>query len=140
MIHIENITINIQAPSAESSPTNALGDALMKVMAESLFAEQTEEELDSEVEVQPPTNPPRMNSLQQQAVPASVIAGAVFDFAGYLTTLPHKEAVHCSEAHEAVPLVKVITEWCKRRNLPTDGAKVETWRDHLAPGSHTTQA
>ncbi|MDH1378357.1 hypothetical protein N5J07_02570 [Comamonas aquatica] len=67
-----------------------------------------------------------------QAVPASVIAGAVFDFAGYLTTLPHKEAIHCSEAHEAAPMVEAITEWCKRRNLTTDGAKVETWRDHLA--------
>lgn len=54
MIHIENITINIQAPRAESGPTSALGDALMKAMAESLFAEQTEEELDSEVEAQPP--------------------------------------------------------------------------------------
>lgn len=68
----------------------------------------------------------------QAAVPASVIAGAVFDFAGYLTTLPHKEAIHCSEAHEAAPMVEAITEWCKRRNLTTDGAKVETWRDHLA--------
>ena len=67
MIHVENITINIQAPSAESGPTSALGDALMKAMAESLFAEQAEEELGSEGEVQPPTNPPRMNSLQQQA-------------------------------------------------------------------------
>ena len=67
MIHVENVTINIQPHGAESGPTSALGDALMKAMAESLFAEQAEEELDSEGEVQPPTNPPRMNSLQQQA-------------------------------------------------------------------------
>mgnify|MGYP000883552790 CR=1 FL=1 len=66
MIHIENITINIQAPSAESGPTSALGDALLHAMAESLFAEQTEE-LDNEVEAQPPINPARMNSMQQQA-------------------------------------------------------------------------
>ena len=52
MIHVENITINIQAPSAESGPTSAMGDALLHAMAESLFAEQTEEP-DSEVEVQP---------------------------------------------------------------------------------------
>jgi len=76
--------------------------------------------------------PLRKPAAAQQAVPASVIAGAVFDFAGYLTTLPHKEAIHCSEAHEAAPMVEAITEWCKRRNLTTDGAKVETWRDHLA--------
>ena len=67
MIHIENITINNQFPSAESGPTSALGDALLHAMAESLFAEQAEEELGSEGEVQPPTNPPRMGSLQQQA-------------------------------------------------------------------------
>ena len=76
--------------------------------------------------------PLRKQAAAPQAVPASVIAGAVFDFAGYLTTLPHKEAIHCSEVHEAVPMVKAITEWCKRRNLTTDGAKVKTWRDHLA--------
>ena len=66
MIHVENITINIQAPSAESGPTSALGDALLHAMAESLFAEQTEE-LDSEEEVRTPINPARMNSLQQRA-------------------------------------------------------------------------
>ena len=67
MIHIENITINIQAPSAESGPTSALGDALLHAMAESLFAQQSEEGLDSKVEVQPLTNPPRMNIQQQRA-------------------------------------------------------------------------
>ena len=67
MIHVENITINIQAPSAESGPTSALGDALLHAMAESLFAQQSEEGMDSKVEVQPITNPPRMNSQQQHA-------------------------------------------------------------------------
>ena len=67
MIHVENITINIQAPSAESGPTSALGDALLHAMAESLFAEQAEEEQGSEGEVQPLTNAPRMNSQQQRA-------------------------------------------------------------------------
>ena len=67
MIHIENITINNQFPSAEAGPTSGLGDALLHAMVESLFAEQAEEELVSEGEVQPPINPARMNSLQQQA-------------------------------------------------------------------------
>lgn len=67
MIHVENITINIQPPGAESGPTSALGDALLHAMAESLFAEQAEEELDSEGEVHPLTNQPRMNSQQQHA-------------------------------------------------------------------------
>ena len=63
---------------------------------------------------------------------AAVIAGAIFDFAGYLTTLPREKALHCSEAHEAPPMVEAITEWCKRRGLRTDGARVETWRAALA--------
>ena len=67
MIHIENITINNQFPSAEAGPTSGLGDALLHAMVESLFAEQAEEELVSEGEVQPPINPARMNSMQQQA-------------------------------------------------------------------------
>lgn len=57
MIHINTVNINVQMPCDEPSPTSVLGDALLHAMAESLFAEQTEE-LDSEGEVQPPTNPP----------------------------------------------------------------------------------
>lgn len=76
MIHVENITINIQAPSAEAAPTNGLGDALMKAMAESLFAEQTEEELGSEGEVQPPINPARM---QQRADAWMAVCGVLHD-------------------------------------------------------------
>ena len=78
MIHVENITINIQPTGAEAGPTSVLGDALMKAMAESLFAEQPEE-LDSEGEVQPPTNPPRMNSLQQQADAWMAVCGVLHE-------------------------------------------------------------
>ena len=68
MIHIENITINIQPPSAEAGPTSVLGDALLHAMAESLFAQQeSDEEMESEVVAQPPIDPPRMNSQQQHA-------------------------------------------------------------------------
>ena len=68
----------------------------------------------------------------KQAVPASVIAGAIYDFAGYLTTLPHKEAIHCSRVHDAAPMVKAINDWCKRRNLCTDDARVGSWREAIA--------
>ena len=78
MIHVENITINIQSHGAESGPTSALGDALLHAMAESLFAEQPEEQ-ESEVEVQPPTNPPRMNSLQQCADAWTAVCGVLHD-------------------------------------------------------------
>ena len=78
----------------------------------------------------------RVNELESQ-LPASVITGAIYDFAGYLTSLPHKEAIHCSEVHEAPPMVKAITEWCKRRNLCTADARVKTWREAIA--THPTQ-
>ena len=67
MIHINTVNINVQMPSDEAGPTSALGDALLHAMAESLFAQQSEEGLDSKVEVQPPTNPSKMNSQQQLA-------------------------------------------------------------------------
>ena len=79
MIHINTVNINVQMPSDEAGPTSALGDALLHAMAESLFAEQTEEELDSEGEVQPPTNPPRMNSLQQQADAWMAVCGVLHE-------------------------------------------------------------
>ena len=67
MIHINTVNINVQMPCDEPGPTSALGDALLHAMAESLFAQQSEEGMDSKVEVQPLTNPPRMNSQQQHA-------------------------------------------------------------------------
>ena len=79
MIHIENITINNQFPSAEAGPTSGLGDALLHAMAESLFEEQTEEELGSEGEVQPPINPARMNSLLMQANAWHAVCGVLHE-------------------------------------------------------------
>ena len=67
MIHINTVNINVQMPCDEPGPTSVLGDALLHAMAESLFAQQSEEELESEGEAQPPINPPRMNSQQQRA-------------------------------------------------------------------------
>ena len=77
MIHIEKIAINIQPHGAESGPSSALGDALLHAMAESLFAEQAEEELGGEGEVQPPTNPPRMSSQQQRVDSWMAVCGVL---------------------------------------------------------------
>ena len=79
MIHINTVNINVQMPCDEPGPTSALGDALLHAMAESLFAEQAEEELDNEGEVQPSTNPPRMNSLQQQSVAWHEVCGVLHE-------------------------------------------------------------
>ena len=105
MIHIENITINIQAPSAESGPTGVLGDALLHAMAESLFAEQTEE-LDSEEEVQPHTNPPRMNSLQQRADSWMAVCGVLHEVCPSWMEAPGSAKENALEAIRAMAKAK----------------------------------
>ena len=79
MIHINTVNINVKMSSDEAGPTSVLGDALLHAMAESLFAEQTEEGLDSKVEEQPLTNPPRMNSQQQQSVAWHAVCGVLHE-------------------------------------------------------------
>ena len=79
MIHINTVNINVQMSSDEAGPASVLGDALLHAMAESLFAQQSEEELESEGEAQPPINPPRMNSQQQRADAWMTVCGVLHD-------------------------------------------------------------
>ena len=79
MIHIDTVNINVQMPCDEPGPTSVLGDALLHAMAESLFAQQSEEELESEGEAQPPINPPRMNSQQQRADAWMAVCGVLHE-------------------------------------------------------------
>lgn len=75
MIHIENIniTVNAQALSDEAETSHTLDVELLRAMVDSLFTkdEDAEEAKDAEPEnqkeVQPPINPARMNSMEQQA-------------------------------------------------------------------------
>ena len=77
MIHINTVNINVQMSSDEAGPASVLGDALLHAMAESLFAEQTEEELGSEGEVQPPISPARMKSLLMQVDAWHAVCGVL---------------------------------------------------------------
>ena len=77
MIHINTVNINVQMPCDEPGPASVLGDALLHAMAESLFAEQTEEELGSEGEVQPPISPARMKSLLMQVDAWHAVCGVL---------------------------------------------------------------
>ena len=77
MIHINTVNINVQMSSDEAGPASVLGDALLHAMAESLFAQQSEEELEGEGEAQPPINPSRMNSLQQRADSWMAVCGVL---------------------------------------------------------------
>ena len=67
------------------------------------------------------------------AAPTSeVIAGALFDFLGYLTSLPAQEAVTFSECHEASSAVEHLEKWAEKRSLSLDEADLFGW--------HTTKA
>ena len=71
------------------------------------------------------TTPPK-----QQAEPVSqaVIAGALFDFMGWLTT--RDERLVLSGADEAGPAVEAITAFSKMRGLSLDDAKVQDWQNY----------
>ena len=54
-------------------------------------------------------------------------AGALFDFAGYLTTLPAKAAFPVGSHHSAVPMVEALKAWAKTRALSLESADVVGW-------------
>jgi hypothetical protein len=68
-----------------------------------------------------------------QPVPHAVIAGALFDFMGWLTS--RKERLVLSSADEASPAVDAIRDFAKMRGLSLDDAKVQDWQD-MARGSN----
>ena len=72
----------------------------------------------------------------QKPVAHSVIAGALFDFMGWLTS--RKERIVLSSADNASPAVEAITEFAKMRNLSLDDAKVQDWNTH--PPQRTEQS
>ena len=62
---------------------------------------------------------------------AANISGAIFDFAGYLTTM--KEAYTVGAAHEASRMAHEAEDWLKRRGVNPSSANVQTWQDFLDP-------
>lgn len=58
-----------------------------------------------------------------------LIAGAIFDFAGYLTTRDNDIPV--GSHSDAAPMVKLIQDWAKIRNLNTTEAAVLSWNEAL---------
>ena len=71
-----------------------------------------------------------------QPVPHAVIAGALFDFMGGLTS--RKERLVLSGANEAGPAVEAITAFSKMRGLSLDDARVQDW--HTTPPAALAQA
>lgn len=65
-----------------------------------------------------------------QRVPDGAISGALFDFAGFLTTLD--APVRFGSTEEAAPMVELLQEFAKKRGLSLDDADVMCWSDLLA--------
>jgi len=66
---------------------------------------------------------------EQKPVSHSVIAGALFDFMGWLTS--RKERLALSRVDDASPAVDAITDFAKMRGLSLDDARVLDW--HTTP-------
>ena len=61
----------------------------------------------------------------QEPVAHDVIAGALFDFMGWLTSRPKR--IMLSSADDASPAVDAIRDFAKMRDLSLDDAKVQDW-------------
>jgi hypothetical protein len=59
----------------------------------------------------------------------STVAGALFDFAGYLTT--RNTVIHGGASEDAVPMVEALKEFAALRQLEIDWANVQTWQDDV---------
>lgn len=53
------------------------------------------------------------------------IAGAVYDFAGFLTTRP--QSIEVGSTANASPMAELIKEWAELRDLSLEDADVEGW-------------
>ena len=62
---------------------------------------------------------------EQEHAAHAVIAGALFDFMGWLTS--REERIVLSSADEASPAVDAISNFAKMRGLSLDDAKVQDW-------------
>jgi hypothetical protein len=64
-----------------------------------------------------------------EPVAHAIIAGALFDFMGYLTS--RTERIVLSASDDAAPAVDAIRDFAKKRNLSLDDALVREWIDAL---------
>jgi len=69
----------------------------------------------------------------QEPVVHQIIAGALFDFMGFLTS--RNERLMLSSADNASPVVEAITNFAKMRGLSLDDARVEDWQDTTPPAA-----
>jgi hypothetical protein len=66
-----------------------------------------------------------------------VIAGAIFDFAGYMTT--RTDVIKVGATANAAPVADLAKEWAKLRGLSLDDAAVLSWQEWLPTAPHPTK-
>ena len=72
----------------------------------------------------------KLQEPAQEAMAHPVIAGALYDFMGWLTS--RKERIVLSSADNASPAADAIRDFANMRDLSLYNAQVETWREALA--------
>ena len=60
------------------------------------------------------------------------IAGAIYDFAGFLTTL--EDFISIGSTENASIMIELISEWAEKRNLNIDDADVSGWNTRVEEG------
>lgn len=71
----------------------------------------------------------KMIAVQGNLVESSVIAGALFDFIGFLTTRDKNTTFGVTSL--AAPAVDLLSQWAETRKLHLDGADVKGWQDRI---------
>ena len=66
-----------------------------------------------------------------------IVTGAIFDFAGFITTRPGSLSFGSSE--NASPMVKLIEEWAASRNLNLNEPLVQSWQDAIKDDVNMTK-
>jgi len=67
---------------------------------------------------------------RQEPVAHSIVAGALFDFMGWLTS--RRERLVLSSTDDAAPAADAIREFAQMRSLSINDAQVQEWQEHLA--------
>ena len=68
--------------------------------------------------------------VEQEPVAHSIVAGALFDFMGWLTS--RRERLVLSSTDNAAPVADAIKDFAKMRSLSISDAQVQKWQEHLS--------
>ncbi len=72
-----------------------------------------------------------------ESTPNDVVAGALYDFLGYLTS--RRTRVTMSDRDEAGPAVDALVDWSKTRKITLEEARVEDWQNYTTPPQPAAQ-